>query len=94
MCMVMLYFVMVGRIESFEVSISVVLALSHGEVLTDILVLGAIARVCCCDLAIGVSPVIDPVYLEYSTKNKNGVFISFYPDASVDGWADGQVDLQ
>ena len=53
--------------RKFEVSNLVILA-PHGEVLTDILVLGAIPCVCRCDLAIGVPPVFDSVYLEYSTK--------------------------
>jgi hypothetical protein len=48
-----------------------------------------IARVCCCDLAIGVLPVLDPVYLEYITKNKK--WISFYPEMSMDGRMISQV---
>jgi hypothetical protein len=29
--------------------------------------------------------VLDPVYLEYITENKNGVFNSFYPEMSMEG---------
>jgi hypothetical protein len=36
--------------------------------------------------------VLDPVYLEYITKNKNGVFILFHPEMmSMEGRMDGQV---
>lgn len=36
--------------------------------------------------------MLDPVYLEYITKNKNGVFIPFYPEMmSMEGRTDGQV---